>query len=405
MKILFILSNISFPPVEGAHEQTLRVIDGLSKRGYRCSLLVICKKSLSFDQKSFCENYPNLTLLKVFEDSSSYSSALLFRMMRTVGGGVWRDEVRDKFLKCQSDFDLVHAEGIPLAPLVFSSINIPFVLSVVDAWSLRQFRLGKSYGVHVKAVARFVAALVGLVAEIFLLPRAEVVHVVSSADAGYLTKLNPRIKVRDISVALPMVQNTEIAKTSDEQANSVVLKKPTLVFSGDIRVGYIRDGLVSFLVNVFPKLLCDFPGLKLLLLCRASPVGALHHLIKGDSAISVFEWVPDYAAAIKSADIVVLPDANGTGQKNRTVQALSLGVPVVGSPAAFEGVGIKNWRQGVIAKTPEEFVFGIRSLLTRPSLAVKIATNAERFAISRFSLSVILSQWDNLYRDALNAKI
>ncbi len=51
---------------------------------------------------------------------------------------------------------------------------------------------------------------------------------------------------------------------------------------------------------------------------------------------------PDLGSLYRDADIVVAPMAFGGGTKNKTLEAMAWGKPVVGTPAAFSGVAIRE---------------------------------------------------------------
>jgi glycosyltransferase involved in cell wall biosynthesis len=406
MRILYALTNISFPAREGAHEQTLRVIKGISERGNACCILAFVTDGDSFDEAAFRSYAPDVEIAGIFHNSGTYTGILLrnmlaaspqlafpgcknvmFSFMLTPADRILRESLGS----LASRFDVIHGEGIPLAPIVQSEVTKPVIFSTVDAWSLRQRRL-LSMTTSVKGkVMRTFSYFVALSGERFFLKRFRYVHVVSPNDADYLLRRRGLPAVVSVPVSLPDELNTVPASRSRE------LRK-TILFCGDIRVPHVLEGICAFLNLATPILLREFPSINIRLLTRAAAFGNLEGIVaRWPSVISVETWVDDFVGALASADVIVLPDASGTGQKNRTVVALATGRPVVGSGWAFEGIRARTWRECIIARSQSEMVEGVLACLRRSSLGDVVGRNGAKFAQRHFRLESVLNSWERLY--------
>lgn len=77
MRVIFILSNMTFPPREGAHSQTLNLIKVLQGKGVEISLIVFLKEQSSFDLEGFNRDYHGVNVISIFLDARSYSFRFL----------------------------------------------------------------------------------------------------------------------------------------------------------------------------------------------------------------------------------------------------------------------------------------------------------------------------------------
>ena len=73
------------------------------------------------------------------------------------------------------------------------------------------------------------------------------------------------------------------------------------------------------------------------------------------------------------------PLSDGTGVKGKVNQALSYGLPVVGSPDAFEGMGLTHEREVMVAETPECFADSVANVCNNRELWQALS---ERWAAS-----------------------
>ena len=113
--------------------------------------------------------------------------------------------------------------------------------------------------------------------------------------------------------------------------------------------------------------------------------------------IRFLAWHDDIDALLRSADVVVLPDAAGTGLKNRAVHAMACGVPVVGTATAFEGFDVADECDAMVKSTAETFADAITRVLSNPAGARKIAVAGQKFALGRYGALAVGQRWLALY--------
>jgi len=390
-RIVFVLAGFSFPPREGLHAQSAEMMRALRARGWDVSCFARTQRDASVDIPAFLDWVGGLSNFKFYRSKLNYPLQLLVSIASN-WLGVRSIMVRDiRAALNVGDGVVCHVEGIPLFPLVNMMGARVLVLSEVDAWSLRQTRLSKMRRLGLRFFLLTYAALSRFV-ERSILPRASFCHVVSPGDMKYLADLVPAANLTCIPVALPAMEL--------RRPHGVLIPgELNLVFWGDIGVGHIRAGLMWLLLDVLPLLAAKGLSVKLKVLGRQLPDDELR---KCGGAAEFVTWVDDVPAVLSSANAVVLPDKNGTGLKNRTLQAMACGVPVVGSEFAFEGVPVTSGVHAFVCS--ESFAFAeALFVISNPTFDSEGMGAAGRaFVEARYSLGAVADQWESAYSVALN---
>jgi len=108
--------------------------------------------------------------------------------------------------------------------------------------------------------------------------------------------------------------------------------------------------------------------------------------------------VPDLLEYYERARIVALPVVEGAGLPIKTMEALSLGLPVVATSSSVRGLigverGIDTFNE------PEAFAGQIKRLLGDESYRAKVAESGYEYAIRTFSKHAYFRAWDQLIAD------
>lgn len=395
-RILFILSGFSYPPKEGAHAQTLSLIQGLAVKGYNVCVCGCVKSIEDFDMDLFVANNSPIQVLKFFENNFSYTSMAIKSIIATLFGS--RKNTIFRYLKeiaNNNEFDIIHIEGAALTPCIhFFCKEQKTILSTIDAWSLRQYRLFCIETSVLKKALRCASTIVGKAIEYYSLHKASMVHVVSQLDEDYLRNKYPYINCFSIPVALP---TNILERFMQENYNK---NQVSIVIWGDLNVSYIKMGVEWFFDEVFFELNNLDIQLELRVYGRVKPSGILHTSSMLNNVV-FFDWVDDIHREIAKSDIVVLPEMSGTGIKNRTVQSLALGMPVVGSEFAFEGIPVIHEENAFVCYDKEDYIAILKKLIREPGIRRRIGRAAQAFAIENYSFQSVLEQWDNIYLERI----
>ncbi|MDR7295728.1 glycosyltransferase involved in cell wall biosynthesis [Pelomonas aquatica] len=389
---LFVLSGFGFPPREGLHVQSAELMRRLATRGWTVSCVLRIQRGAHFDAEAFARAIGTNGVIVPIRSRLNYPLELLCASWVALTGWPSRYLAAIRGVERERPVDVLHVEGIPMMPLVASLPRLPVVVSEVDAWSLRQTRLRERAVGAPKRLFLAGYAAVSRRVERWILPLAKVSHVVSGADAQYLRALVPHADVRCIPVAVAAP-----ARTPMQRLDLVPPRQPlNIIFWGDIGVPHLRGGLVWLISEVLPALTREGVKAQLRVLGRRDPDAELRKLADG---VEFLTWIDDVSALLSSCDVVALPDQSGTGLKNRVLEAMALGVPVVGTSHAFEGIPVSDGQEAYTRDTVAGFTSALIEIARTADLQ-RMGRAAAEFVRRTYSFDAIVDQWEDVYATA-----
>lgn len=130
--------------------------------------------------------------------------------------------------------------------------------------------------------------------------------------------------------------------------------------------------------EIFPEIRSHYPESKLMLV-GSRPVPEVLELANLPNVI-VTGAVDSIAAHLHQASVCVIPMRTGFGIKNKTLEAMAAGTPVVASDRGLEGL-INPPEQPVAlqANQPQEYIAAITQLLDNISLRESLSLNARTY--------------------------
>ncbi len=158
--------------------------------------------------------------------------------------------------------------------------------------------------------------------------------------------------------------------------------KYDLVFVGNM--GYFPNiEAAKFLVNrVLPLLKKDFPHLRTLI-AGARPSAEVVAL--GSESVTVSGWLDDIRAGYAQGAIFVAPLLHGSGQQNKILEAMAMGLPCVATPLVNNAIGAAEPNEILCAPTEGGISAAIRLLLSSPEIAQAMGNNGRKLVEKKFS--------------------
>ncbi|MEK6748713.1 MAG: glycosyltransferase family 4 protein [Pseudomonadota bacterium] len=407
MKILFLLQDIPFPATEGIRLKAYSLIKYLAK-SHECHVLSLGDSDQERINK-FVIEIPQVKLIGVAANKVSTLRLLCRKIYNILHGmppsfATYQSKAFEDLLQKalnETEYDVVHYDIINMAQYFRCAPNIPSVHSPNDATSLSYIGKAEQETAFL-SVSRFrylISAFFMRVYEKKYYEKFSVVHVVSPIDEEYLNRLNPRITVR---VAPIIVDNKYfITEAHRKKYRNGSHKMITIV--GDLAIQGIVNGLIEFVEVTLPAIQNKHPTVTFRVLGRnASP--KIKNYLRERPNLEFFEWVDDFIDFLLATGVVVIPDKAGTGIKNRVLQAMAMGLPVVGTPRAFEGIDMENNVHGMIRSTPAEFCEAILQLLSSDAARRQIGDAANLLIRNKYSEDVAGDMFQKIYEQAVRGR-
>lgn len=156
------------------------------------------------------------------------------------------------------------------------------------------------------------------------------------------------------------------------------------------------------LIRIFRGLQNDFKNLRLLIIGDGPNLARLKQIVKDmnlDSKViftGLRKDIPDFLAAM---DIFVFPSKFPEGWPNVVGEAMCAGVPVVSYPCGDVERIIKNGFDGIITEPNEDsFMSELVPLIKSSSLRKRLGSNARNTIQKKFSIPVMVKQYEQIYQ-------
>ena len=171
----------------------------------------------------------------------------------------------------------------------------------------------------------------------------------------------------------------------------------TLIFAGAMNNLPNIDAAQFLSLQILPLLQQRYPDITLTLV-GTSPVPSVLALGKlpGIQVVGRVQRVAEY---LHQAAVCVVPMRIGFGIKNKTLEAMAAGTPVVASDRGLEGLAINGGPQptrALRANKVQEYVEAISSLFENPQLRQELSHSARSLVETEYTWDIIGRQYDRL---------
>ncbi|MBW7847297.1 MAG: glycosyltransferase [Bacteroidales bacterium] len=177
-------------------------------------------------------------------------------------------------------------------------------------------------------------------------------------------------------------------------------KKYDLVFTGNMAYPPNVNAALFLCREVMPLVWKIYPETKVLL-AGATPDRQLLRL--QDKRITVSGWMDDIRDAYASARIFIAPMKIGTGLQNKLLEAMSMKLPCITTPLAFEPLKAQKDVDVLVGETASELAELIQHLLRSNAFATQVANHGYDFVIQNYnwdaSTGKLLSAMEKLPRE------
>ena len=175
---------------------------------------------------------------------------------------------------------------------------------------------------------------------------------------------------------------------------------PSLVFVGYMSSHPNVDAITYFHSQVYDTLKQRFPNLKVFVVGQ-NPPPAVRALAK-DPSICVTGFVEDVRPYVARASVVIAPFVSGMGIKNKVLEAMAMGKPVVTTSIGVRGINATNGDHLCIADSPLKFADHVEALLLDKPKRRRIGHQAREFVMKHHSWARVTDKIETIFHEVQN---
>jgi glycosyltransferase involved in cell wall biosynthesis len=175
---------------------------------------------------------------------------------------------------------------------------------------------------------------------------------------------------------------------------------PSLVFVGYMSSHPNVDAITYFHSQVYDTLKQRFPNLKVFVVGQ-NPPPAVRALAK-DPSICVTGFVEDVRPYVARASVVIAPFVSGMGIKNKVLEAMAMGKPVVTTSIGVRGINATHGDHLCIADSPLKFADHVEALLLDKPKRRRIGHQAREFVMKHHSWARVTDKIETIFHEVQN---
>lgn len=210
--------------------------------------------------------------------------------------------------------------------------------------------------------------------------------VISEADRALLLRLQPRLAAEVIPNGIELERF---------HAQAIERDPATVLFVGNFAYPPNQDAARALIDTLLPQIRQALPQARLQLV-GVNPPDWLR--AAANAHIEVSGAVPDVAPYLARASIFLCPLRVGAGLKNKVLEALAMGIPVVATPLSVEGIAVRDGESASIAPFSQLAARAI-TLLKDEALCRRLSKKGWALIQSRYSWAQVAASYERLYAE------
>lgn len=299
----------------------------------------------------------------------------------------YSEKIEEDICTIINDFkpDLIYCQLIRTAKFVENISNIPKVIDYVDVISKGLERRLQKSNIFLKLLLRWeLKRAIKYEEKVYKIFNEKII--ITSEDKNLLP-FDQKHNVRVIPNGIDLEYFHPIESE----------KKCDILFSGNLSYPPNIDA-AEYLVKEIMPLVWQWDNKVTVTIAGASPKKRILSL--ASERVKIIGWTEDIRDIYKRAKIFIAPLQIGTGLQNKLLQAMAMKLPCVVSELTAKGLVSHNCDFILVAKTKEEYVDFIKTLLTDKEYASKIAENGFNYVSDNYSWKKIINDLDMILQKA-----
>ncbi|WP_414528964.1 glycosyltransferase family 4 protein [Nodularia chucula] len=167
-----------------------------------------------------------------------------------------------------------------------------------------------------------------------------------------------------------------------------------LIFVGAMDASHNIDAARFFALEVLPELQKSYADATFSIVgTRPAPEILALKEIPG---VIVTGRIPSMVEYLHQSTVCVVPLRTGFGIKNKTLEAMAAGVPVVASDRGLEGLAIDTPIRALRANQPQDYVSAISQLFESPPLRDQLSKNGRELIETQFTWAIAGKSYEQI---------
>ncbi len=220
--------------------------------------------------------------------------------------------------------------------------------------------------------------------ESFMFRPYDRIVVISAADRAMLEKLQPALSIDVIPNGIELERFAPRHSGRDAA---------TLLFVGNYEYPPNQDAVRLLVEKLLPQVRETLPGARLQLV-GVNPPNWMRAL--RNDHIDVTGPVRDVRPFLARATVFACPLRMGAGLKNKVLEALAMGAPVVATPLSVEGINVQNGESAIVVPV-DRFAEETLRLLRDDALRERLSLKGRALIETEYSWERTASSYERLY--------
>lgn len=275
--------------------------------------------------------------------------------------------------------DALFAESTSMAPYALAHPAVPLVMDFVDVDSAKWAAYAENASPAKAAVFRREAETLRAY-EAEVARRARISVITAPREKSLLDAIAPGADVRVLANGV----DTDYFAPRDE-GDARTAPPPSVVFFGAMDYAANVEAAVWLVERVLPRLRARYADFRVTL-AGSKPDPAVQRLAQ-TPGVTVTGYVADIRPHVQGAAVCAIPLRVARGVQNKVLEAMAMGVPVVASPAAAEGIAATPGESLSVAPVDDDgraFSEAIVQLLDDRAEAAAMARAARAVVVERY---------------------
>lgn len=283
------------------------------------------------------------------------------------------------------DFDVICVDAA-MASYV-SKVKIPKVVEPLDALSEFYKHRFQSEKQKIKKLFWLVQFVKTVYREKYIYSHFNYCTVVTNQDKKILSKRLSNV------VLIPNGVDIHFFKPLDIEE-----EYPSLIYTGSMGTKDVYT-IHYFHQKIFPVIFKKMPNIKFYIVGK-NPPSSIKEL--ANESIIVTGYVEDMREYLQKSSIFICPMREGTGIKNKVLEAMAMGKPVVSTSIGALGIDVVSGENIIISDDQNEFAEKVIELLLNKELRDKLGTNSIQIIESKYSWDVISNNMYQMLEKTIN---